>query len=416
VLFDMVDVILDLDDDTTPTNKLRFVHIFLVMLADELDIELEPSPPPDVGSPELSKQDAQAESSKLSSSGEAEPSLSDKPRQATMAPKFQTADATPLASTKESENQNDKRDDITYAASTTELDNRENDMDADNYDTDMEDAVYTSPTGESDDYNENREAELGVKDTISVEELAITSNMPVDKEIRAQIAWSDNIPIDTVDSMREELERRLTKETFSFQKNRKTSEIQLTKDEVSNLIDFVFERVFGQTGLTRATEIVKAVRMTNGENQLLTASVIAANLAHDDTVPSQLQSFFRYYSSYSRESILPDNPAFQMLRFYERVQMYNEYLELIKNPSDKTTQRYLERLGHKTSTGRGWKTVVHDYLKQTLGLSNTQLNNQLQENQPLYTLATTFGAGILVFIPGSASNLSVSLSSDAAIS
>jgi hypothetical protein len=224
------------------------------------------------------------------------------------------------------------------------------------------------------------------------------------KQTRAKIAWSDHTSLDEIDSMRAEFIGRLTEEVFPFKKNQHLSYVQFTAEERDALANFVFNSLFGTAGLNRVRAIIQAIRTTEGGTQPTLSTIRAVNLAHDTLVPGQLRGFFRFYSAFGEDLVPRRNPVAQMLRLHQRFQLYHQY-ETLLHHGDPETRQFLTTQGFGPSQGRGWKSMVHDYLTTVLGITHAQLANSLQENQPVHIVVKGFGLGVLVFLPGTATNL-----------
>jgi hypothetical protein len=219
------------------------------------------------------------------------------------------------------------------------------------------------------------------------------------------LAWSEDASIDTIGRMRSQIVEQLNDVVFSFEKNMAVSDMRFSQQEVATLTHFIFESVFGRGGLNRTASILRALRASSSDDRnQVTTSILAANLANDERIPSQLRSFFGLYATYSRDALNQNNPVKQLLQFYERYQLYNQYASLLYHMSDKTRQ-FLRSHNYTTSRGRGWKSVIQTFLADSLKLTTVQLANALQESQTLYILVEAFGSGVLVFLPGYCMNL-----------
>jgi hypothetical protein len=359
--------IAETNDGDSPENKVRVAHLTVVKMADMYNVDLRPLAPPDFGKPVEKHTEGLM--------------FGDLP---ILAKNKMTADA----------------DASGIGSLPTGEEMR---------------AAFLSKFGEakppasvtSEDFAVNIKAATGA---IKPDDAATPAKrIAVAPKFRAWRAWSSEAPTEQIEKWREELLRRLREEAFAFTKNSSTEMARLTEEEANALVGFLFERVFGAEGFARVTSIVDAIRHNQKGEKPVTSAMIASNLAMDAQVPESLRYFFRFYSASClkdlEEETIKTSPLTELINFHNRMQMVNQHVALTQNSHDQGVRDFLAANGFKTERGVGWSSVIQRYLVKALDLTPMKLRNTLQQSQPFHSLAIAFGPGILVFVPGEATNL-----------
>lgn len=185
---------------------------------------------------------------------------------------------------------------------------------------------------------------------------------------------------------------------FKFSKNNRIEVTKFTPTEVKNITSLIFDSVFNANGYDRANAIMSSYRASKESTNPVAATVRAARLALDETLPSDVREFYSLYAS-STKSTTSFSAVEQMLSCHEKYKLYNAYLVLVDQPSDDLANLIKAAGGGVTKQGQGLRTVLLTYLATELNLSRGQLRNLLQETQCIHILVASFGVGVLAFVP-----------------
>jgi hypothetical protein len=200
-----------------------------------------------------------------------------------------------------------------------------------------------------------------------------------------------------VQQLRMAFEAALTQAEFPWTKNNQTAQTKFTNSEVASTSKLIFDDVFNTKGFVRALEIVKSYRNLEQGSNPLSATVIAERLSLDAQLPLDLREFFSVYSSCTK-SPTKSSAVESMLALHEKYKLYNSYLRMVSQPSE-DLQALLTSAGLVPEQGRGWSSVALQYIGNELNLSKNKLSNILQDTQCVHLLVSTFGVGVLVFVP-----------------
>ncbi len=199
--------------------------------------------------------------------------------------------------------------------------------------------------------------------------------------------------------LQEEFAAALRDRRFLWARNNSAVPTRFTADEVSTITNLIFKTTFGRTGFRRARNLVVSYRESNASDVPISSTVLAANLAHDQQLPAEFRQFYRTYADCTR-NMVSATPVRQLVILHDKYQVYNEYLRLTTE-STVHLEEFLGAAGYVTGQGRGWASVIHSYLAHSLNLSPVKLRNILQDCQTIHLMVTTFGLGVLVFVPAS---------------
>lgn len=211
-----------------------------------------------------------------------------------------------------------------------------------------------------------------------------------------QLALTETCTGKEMSVLRERFREALAAIEFAWTKNNQTSTTRFTAQEVDLVCDMIFDRILNTAGMNRAKAIIVSHRKSLDSDNPLSANLAAANHARDVSLPQEIREFYFLYHVCTRKTAQP-TAVDQMVALYEKYQLYHQYLLLANQPS-REVQELLQTAGYTTKQGQGWVSVVQRYLAVRLGLEG-KLSNVLQECQHAYLMVTTFGVGILVFVP-----------------
>lgn len=180
------------------------------------------------------------------------------------------------------------------------------------------------------------------------------------------------------------------------------SERAFTVREATELSNFFFEEMLGPSALKRLQKLVQEYNRISTVNDGVGLQHIskAANAATDEKVPLVFQEFFQAFQQEQRNRIRTDGSVFALHSLGLSLTTHDRYLKLLdRMNTDQSCVEALSKLGFKISSGRGFKSVVREYLCATLDISDEILKKSLEPSNGLSVLVDCFGYGILTILP-----------------
>lgn len=231
------------------------------------------------------------------------------------------------------------------------------------------------------------------------------------------IAWSYAGTVEEVANQMAKFHRRLVRVEFDFERDSVSSLTRFKVHELHFAEKLFFHTVFGEGGLEQVRKLVNCIRRNENGSTPRNPGYQAQKLSRDPDIPIELRTLFRAYSrsAIHEAAISPIGKLLDMHNRYEFCRHLHQFHLLDEDPERCVEiKRFLrnknpkyESSTGKRGRGRGWKTVVLDYLADALefvdehGVRNkNKFRSFCQNSHPFGILASEFGPGILVFLPG----------------
>jgi len=228
--------------------------------------------------------------------------------------------------------------------------------------------------------------------------------IPVKVSLPPQMALTERLVSDRVQRLRGGFDAGLARSEFLFTRNNATAMTKFTLLEIRDICRIIFDEIFNARGFRQARNIVVQYRTSQEINDAPIASVrLAARLAKNMSLPPPLREFYSCYAT----TAVPEKKSVatkKMLQFYNQYQLYNAYLRL-SHQSPEDLEAFLSKQGLRPSQGKGWASLLLQYLAGQLEVTSTKLRNTLQQNQCMHLMVSTFGIGVLALVPANTSHM-----------
>ena len=212
---------------------------------------------------------------------------------------------------------------------------------------------------------------------------------------------SDKANPKTLKETRDKFYQSLRETTVVVKYRNQNTTRTFSDKEAADLSNFFFDEMLGPAALKRLRGLIREYNVPTEEGIGPQQLARAEQASMDKDVLPVFRDFFEAFRQEQRNRVFIGSSVYTVHSFISSLTAGKSLEELLARADKRDPQivQEMEARGYKTSAGVGFKTVVRNYLCDTLDIDHDTLAKSTEPSKVLTSMVSTFGLGILTILP-----------------